>query len=1244
MNRALAAKRRASVPPITYPDDLPIAARRDEIIELIRDHQVVVIAGETGSGKSTQLPKMCLELGRGVEGRIGHTQPRRLAARSIAERVATELGTTIGGLVGYTVRFTDEVKAHTLIKVMTDGILLAELQRDPDLSNYDTLIIDEAHERTLNIDFLLGYLRRLIDRRRDLKIIITSATIDTERFSAHFDNAPIIEVTGRTYPVDVRYRPLGGPDQASVDINDAIAETATALLKEVPGDVLVFLSGEREIRDAQDRLAKLHRDNLEVLPLYARLSPAEQQRVFQAHQTQRIILSTNVAETSLTVPGIRTVIDVGTARISRFNRRTKVQRLPIEAISQASADQRAGRCGRLGPGICVRLFDEDDYLNRPEFTEPEVQRTNLASVVLRMASLGLGDPATFPFVDPPENRAIRDGIRLLEELDAVIPEHEGTPDWLTALGGQLAALPVDPRLGRMLLEADDHGCVTEVLIIVAGLSVQDPKIRPAGVGSGAAQERAAELHRRYADPRSDFVSWLLLWEHIKKERRDRSGNGFRRMCRDEYLHFLRIREWEDVHRQLRQIAKDLGLRLNDNPADPDAVHQALLSGLLSHVGFYDTEQQNYRGARNARFVVGSGAKRRDRNPAWVMVAELVETNVLRGRGVAPINPQWLERSASHLLQWEYSDPWWSEPRGAAMCHERASLYGLPVVANRSINLHRVDPVAARQLFIRHALVMGEWSGDHAFITHNQSRLDEITDLENRLRRDLQAPDEHLEAAYDRKVPDSIVSTRHFEKWWKQTKRKTPDLLNLSLNDLVDQDQLSEIRDSPRQWPLGDQELPLSYLYDPSDDVDGITVDISLNDISRIDHHQFEWLVPSRRHELVTELLRALPKRLRRSLVPVPTTVTELLAIVDPSRPEPLRQQLCDELTARLGEPVRLSDFATATLPTHLVMHFRIVDQGESLAEDDDLELLKRHLHDQARRVLAEAGHPLEHPGADYWDFGDLPTVVEAEGLGQVVKSFPALVDHGDSVGVELVATAAEQHEKSWAGVRRLLSIERPSLAKVLRPLLTDEVKFAILASPYHTAAAWFEDCVAAALDQIMHDHGGPVFTAAGYARLRKLSREHLAATVAEVAEHAAAVLATADQLRRSLDAVAAPALAESVADIDRQLQQLVYDGFIAGVGLVRLPDIDRYLRAASWRLNRLPDVVARDRDRMKQVQMLEQQHGLLVDRLDLTPELETISWDLQELRVSQFAQSIGVRGSVSVKRIRTALDALNSAL
>ncbi|MEM9202798.1 MAG: ATP-dependent RNA helicase HrpA, partial [Actinomycetota bacterium] len=920
----------------------------------------------------------------------------------------------------------------------------------------------------------------------------------------------------------------------------------------------------------------------------------------------------------------------------RFNRRTKVQRLPIENISQASADQRSGRCGRLGPGVAIRLYDEDGFLNRPEFTEPEVQRTNLASVVLRMASLGLGDAESFPFVDPPEARAIRDGVTLLEELDAIDPRHVGTDRWLTELGSELAAIPIDPKLARMLLEAQDHGCVTEVAIIVAGLSVQDPRIRPTGVGSGAAAERAAQLHARYTDDNSDFLSWLQLWAHIKAERNERSGNGFRKMCRDEYLHFLRIREWEDVHRQLRDIAKDLGLGFNQEPAPPDAIHQALLSGLLAQVGFYDKEAKQYRGTRNARFVVAGGSAITKRTPAWVMAAELVETNQLRARVVAPLNPQWLERSASHLLRWEHSDPWWNEDRGAAMCDERASLYGLPVVPNRQVNLQRIDPPLARELFIRHALVENQWHAQHDFIVHNRSVLADIAAMGDRLRRDI-AVDEHtLEQAFDRRVPEHVVSVRHFEKWWKGHRRNNPDALQLSSDELLHGFDIGGLDACPDSWPWGDQHFLIDYTFDPAAPDDGITIEIPLDVLSRVDPTPFIWLVPSLRRELVIELLRTLPKAARRPLVPIPETASEIASNLDPSGP-PLLDQLAAAANAR-GSETTARAFRPSELATHLRPHFRIIDDDDVLAEDDDLGVLKSHFLDEARALLNEGGHALEATGKATWAFGTLPRTVVAEGLGQAVTSYPAVVDEGETVGVRLFATEDEQADEMWLGTRRLLSITRPPLGKVLRPLLSDDVKFAIIRSPYDGPQAWFEDCVTAALDQVIVDAGGPAWNEASFASLADRMRDELPGQIRTIAWTATEVLDASAELSRRLGTIEAEALLPAAIDLEAQRDQLVYDGFIAAVGIDRLADVARYLKAALFRLDRLADTTAKDRDRMRSVHALEAEHAALLEERGLTADLEELAWDLQELRVSLFAQSIGAKRQVSSKRIRSALD------
>ncbi|HTB53919.1 MAG TPA: ATP-dependent RNA helicase HrpA, partial [Trebonia sp.] len=770
----------------------------DDIAQAIRDHQVVIVAGETGSGKTTQLPKICLELGRGVTGQIGHTQPRRIAARTVAERIAEETSTQLGTAVGYKVRFTDKSGDNTLVKVMTDGILLNEIASDRDLYRYDTLIIDEAHERSLNIDFILGYLRQLLPRRPDLKVIITSATIDPERFAAHFavddQPAPIIEVSGRTYPVEVRYRPIADPEQRDTEDRDqiqAISDAIDELSANGPGDILVFFSGEREIRDTADALKG--RKNLEVLPLYGRLSAAEQHRVFElpASRTmshRRVVLATNVAETSLTVPGIRYVIDPGTARISRYSLRTKVQRLPIEPISQASANQRKGRCGRVADGICIRLYSEEDFDSRPEYTDPEIQRTNLASVILQMAAARLGDVRAFPFVDPPDPRSITDGVRLLEELNAM------KSDRLTDTGRKMARLPVDPRIARMIIEADRQGCAREVLVIAAALSIQDPRERPADN-----QQAADTAHRRFAQPESDFLTFLALWDYLTDRQRELSGSAFRRMCRAEFLNYLRVREWQDLHAQLQSLSADLGLSTDSSSSERARVHTALLAGLLSHVGMKvvltarpGTPPERgrrplpeYLGARGTRFAIFPGSALARKPPDWVVAAELVETSRLWGRIVASVEPEWVEPVAAHLVKRSYSEPRWSKNRGAVIATEKVTLYGIPIVADRTVNFDRIDAVASRELFIRHALVEGDWETRHHFFRDNATLLAEAAELEQRARRrGLVAGEDALFEFYDARVPADVTSARHFDAWWKRQRHQTPDLLTLTLDDLL----------------------------------------------------------------------------------------------------------------------------------------------------------------------------------------------------------------------------------------------------------------------------------------------------------------------------------------------------------------------------------------------------------------------------------------------------------------------------
>ncbi len=1229
--------RQANLPDrLTYPD-LPISERRDELAAAIREHQVVVVAGETGSGKSTQLPKICLELGRGVDGLIGHTQPRRIAARTIAERIAAETGTTVGGLVGYTVRFSDHVGDGTLVKVMTDGILLAEIGSDPDLAAYDTIILDEAHERSLNIDFLLGYLRRLLPRRPDLKVVVTSATIDTERFSAHFGGAPVVEVSGRTYPVEIRYRPLDG-DGEPRDQPQGICDAVVELFAEGDGDVLVFCSGEREIRDAAEALARLDLPHTEIVPLYARLSAREQHRVFAPHTGRRIVVATNVAETSLTVPGIRYVVDAGTARISRYGRRSKVQRLPIEPISRASADQRAGRCGRLGPGICIRLYSADDYESRPEFTDPEIQRTNVASVVLAMAARGLGDIEDFPFLDPPDRRQVTDGIALLEELGAVRAGKRGDRDWLTPTGRALAQLPVDLRLGRMILEAAATGCLREVLVIAAGLSIQDPRERPHDQA-----ERADRLHRRFVDPRSDFLTWLALWDHIRGERRARTSAGFRRLCRDEFLNYRRVREWQDVHSQLRQAAHDLGLFQNREPATPETIHRAILAGLVSHIGVRDPDSHEYRGARGVRFALHPGSGLFTRNPEWVMAAELVETGRLWARQVAPIDPAWVEETAPHLVRRTHSDPFWDPDEGASFVAETVTVYGLRIVAGRRVRHARVDPAGAREMFIRHALVGGDWTADYDFVAVNRARIAEVEEMEARRRQGgLLVDDERLFALFDARIPDEVVSARHFDAWWRTERRRRPHLLDLDLADLVDDDSATPDDEAfPTVWRLGELELNLAYEFDPTSPTDGLTVELSLGGLHRVDPAAFDWLVPGLRTELITALLRTMPKPLRKRFAPLPDTARALAERLGPDDGD-LVAALRRELTRLGGVAVPADAFDPTRLPPHLRPGFRVVDdEGNLVASGDDLAALRRELADAARAVPAPRLHHLERSGITTWDVGELPRVVEVGEPPAPRFAYPALVDDGDSVSLRLCPGVDAQYDAHWDGVRRLLRLALPSNpGRGLRELLTVEATAAVRAGPHGTPAEWIEDCVTAALDALMVEAGGVVWDGVAFDRLVDRVRGGVADTTEAVGRDSLAVLA---EFRRVQVAAARNAALDRhpgvLADVSAQVADLVFPGFVTALGARRLPDVARYLRAVVYRLERFARNPARDAAAMATVQALEAEFDRLRDAVGPSTRLADVAWMLQELRVSLFAQPVGAKGPVSEQRIRRALAA-----
>ncbi|UJW36615.1 ATP-dependent RNA helicase HrpA [Saccharothrix sp. AJ9571] len=1236
------ANRRAAVPAVKYPPELPVSQRKDDIAAAIRDHQVVIVAGETGSGKTTQLPKICLELGRGVLGQIGHTQPRRLAARTVAERIADELSSQVGEAVGYKVRFTDQGDENTLVKLMTDGILLAEIQGDRMLRQYDTLIIDEAHERSLNIDFILGYLKQLLPRRPDLKVIITSATIDPERFSRHFDDAPIVEVSGRTYPVEVRYRPVLDPEDPDADADrdqiSAISDAVAELSAEGPGDILVFLSGEREIRDTADALSKQDLRGLEILPLYARLSSAEQHRVFQRHTGRRVVLATNVAETSLTVPGIKYVVDPGTARISRYSHRTKVQRLPIEAVSQASANQRKGRCGRTSDGICIRLYSEDDFLARPEFTDPEILRTNLASVILQMTSLGLGDIAAFPFVEPPDRRQVADGVNLLQELGAFDASAKEIKDRLTDVGRKLAQLPVDPRLGRMVLEAEKAGCVREVLVIASALSIQDPRERPADK-----QQAAGEKHARFTDKTSDFLAYLNLWQYLHEQQRELSGNQFRKLCKAEFLNYLRVREWQDVHSQLRRLTKQLGVIPNTTDADPQQVHTALISGLLSHIGLKDPAKGDYLGARGARFSIFPGSALFKKQPRLVMSAELVETSRLWGRVNARIEPDWVEPLAAHVVKRSYSEPHWERKQGAVMALEKVTLFGVPLVADRRVNYGRIDPELSRDLFIRNALVEGDWQTSHKFFHENRALLAEVEDLEHRARRrDILVDDQTLFEFYDQRLGAEVVSARHFDTWWKKTRREQPDLLSFEKSMLINA-KAGDVSaaDYPDTWTTPEGiSLKLTYQFEPGADADGVTAHIPLPVLNQVTSDGFDWQVPGLREELVTALIKSLPKPIRRNFVPAPDHAKLALSRVSPAD-GPLLDVLADELESLRGVSIPPESWQLGTVPEHLKVTFRVVDGKKKLAEGKDLEALRQRLTGELRASISKAADNVERAGLSSPAFGEVPKVFERKQRGLEVKAYPALVDEGETVAVRMLETPAEQAHSMWLGTRKLLRLNVPSPMKFINRNLGNQAKLVLNRNPHGSVAALLEDCVNCALDELMAAGGGPTWDEAGFAVLLQRVRTGLNATVVRVLADVEQVLRAAIDVETRLAEVRGPALAESLADIRSQLDGLVFSGFVTATGSARLPDLVRYLRAIERRLDKLPGDPARDVERLREVHWLRDEYQSLVNaqpRGTSSAALRDVRWMIEELRVSFFAQTLRTAYPVSVKRVLRAMD------
>ncbi|MCP2381100.1 ATP-dependent helicase HrpA [Cutibacterium modestum 30N] len=1345
---------------VTFDTELPIAAHADEIADLVKGHQVVVVAGETGSGKTTQLPKIFLALGR---RHIAHTQPRRIAARSVAERVAEEMGVELGEQVGYQVRFTRRATSNTALTVMTDGVLLAGISHDRDLRAYDTIIIDEAHERSLNIDFLLGYLKQLLPRRPDLKVIITSATIDTARFSTHFDDAPVIEVSGRTYPVEVRYRPLDpseqvrpddedgvddedefpdrpsiptstSPDDEVVDQVTGICRAVQELCCEGSGDILVFLAGEQEIRETAESLADLNLLNTEVLPLFARLSATEQHRVFTPHTGRRIVLATNVAETSLTVPGIRYVIDPGTARISRYSVRIKVQRLPIEPVSQASANQRAGRCGRVAPGICIRLYSQASFKSRPEFTEPEILRTNLAAVILQMAQARLGAITDFPFVEAPDRSQINDGIRLLDELGALKPGHCDSPR-LTKIGHQLARVPLDPRLGRMLLEGAKQGSLAEVLVIVAALSIRDVRERPADK-----REEADGFHRRFAtevsllqtlqaadstdnnrvgnwsqvrqqhirqktvntpksgsltrhtphtnsrlgktsprtqaagiDEGGDIMAIHRLWRYLRHQRRQMGSSAFRRMCRAEYINYLRVREWDDLHGQLRQIAKELHLEVNRTPAPTDRVLVALLSGLLSHIGLAQVREsskrrgqhsrpQEYLGARGTKFAINPGSLLARKSPELVVAVELVQTSRLWARTVAAVQPEWVEEIAGPLIKRSWTAPHWAASTASVVATERGTLFGVPLWADRRVNYGQIDPVGSRQIFIRSALVERDWRSPHEFLRHNDWVRDEAADLEERSRqRGLVADDDAIFTFYDRRIPDEIVSGSHFDAWWRRV--QDHHQLDLSIDDLVDSDSV-DADAFPDHWKVGNLDLPVHYVFEPGSGHDGVTVTIPLALLNQVPTAPFSWQVPGLRTELATELIRTLPKRIRTQLVPAPDHARAALTWLedhDANCQAPFTEELGRALKVLTGVIVNPDDWNIVALPAHLRVGFDIVDaegkpvgkksrknaknkpkgfQSAPIARSEDLEALQTDLASKVSQSLTKAAGRSQIHGAREWTFDPIPERIGLSREGADAVGYPCLVDEGVSVGTTVLDSPRAQRTSHAAGVVRLLVLNLPDPTKWVVTHMDNATKLAVATSPYPSVSALLADARHKAVASVAHEKAGDlsgIRNKQSFDDLVMAVRQDQADRMARVVRTAGRVLSRLVEARQALTTVSDPTIRD---DITAQIDDLVFENFISATPDPWYDDMPRWIQGVSVRIESLMTNLSRDPRQMAELEPLLADYDALCEKQPagkLPAEVEEIGFMLEELRIQYFAQKLGTRVSVSPKRIRAVM-------
>ncbi|RAJ98844.1 ATP-dependent RNA helicase HrpA [Aliidiomarina maris] len=1241
------ATRTAALPKISFPESLPVVAHQSGIRDAIANHQVVIVAGETGSGKTTQLPKILLSMGYGAKGIIAHTQPRRLAARSVATRIAEELGQSVGASVGYKVRFQDTSSDQGSVKLMTDGVLLAELQNDRYLSQYEVIIIDEAHERSLNIDFLLGVMHQLLPKRPDLKLIITSATIETERFSKHFNDAPVISVEGRTFPVETWYRPLNDSDDQ--DMYQGIVAACAELIAYGPGDILVFLSGEREIRDSADALNDAYRagelgrqTGLEVVPLFARLSASEQNRIFQPHAGRRIVLATNVAETSLTVPGIRYVVDPGFARLSRYSYRTKVQRLPIEPVSQASANQRQGRCGRVGPGVCIRLYSEDDFLSRPDYTDPEILRTNLASVILQMTSLRLGDIRQFPFLQRPDERFVNDGLSLLEELHAIHSRRQRELR-LTDSGRMLARLPIDPRLARMVLAARDTSAVRELMIITAALSIQDPRERPAD-----AKQKSDEKHARFHHPQSDFMAYLSLWDYLQAQQKSLSNSQFRKLCKQEYIHYLRVREWQDLYTQLRQTVRELKLPINDEPASLEQVHQALLAGLLSHIGMKD-EGHEFHGARGRKFYVFPGSGLFKKPPKWLMASELVETSRLFARTVGMIKPEWVEPLAKHLVKRSHSEPHFEKKRGAVVAFEQVSLYGVVIVPKRKVQYGPIDAVVAREIYIREALVNGQISEHSAkplgFIAKNLATIEQIQALEDKSRRrDILVDEEALFTCYEQVLPADIYDDRSLARWYRQAQRRSPDILVFTREQLMLQEASFVTEQSyPDEWRQGSLSLPLSYQFDPNAEDDGVSVELPVGILNQVQDDGFDWLIPALREELVVALIKSLPKRLRRNFVPAPNYAQAALQAMQVGEGS-LLDGLSRVLKRMSGVSLTTEDWDLSTLPVHLRMNFKVFDNdGNLLAQGRDLKALQHQLQGQVKATLvATAGDSIEQQGLTQWSFGELPQSIEKHQGRFAIRAYPALRDTKDSVAIELFDNPERAAMAHQQGLRRLVLLNVPSPLKYLRENLPNKSKLAMYFNPWGRVEALIEDCIDAAIDALLASM--QVNDEASFKQALDTIRAELNTVTLDIAKAVERCLVLSHGLQKNLKGKIPFDQVQSYADIKAHLNTLVFKGFVSEFGRGRLADIERYLKALQQRQEKLAVDPNRDRLRMLTIEKLESQWQAKLKQVpkgDSPSEaLLNFRWMLEELRVSLFAQQLGTAYPVSEQRLQQALAAL----